>query len=396
MITILKKYILWKKNKVVFLGISIFLFIAIMLVVENNYSFYNTTIAKVIKIKESFSHYEEGPNKEEESYYTQNIELQIKNGLHKDKRIKLENTYSYSAIKKERYQTGDDVFLSLKYNSKELTGTISGIKRDKYVAFLFGIFVIGIILVSGKQGILTLVSLFVNISIFIFSVKLYTQGKEFNQISIIMLLLFSSLTLIILGGITRKAFGAIVSTLLTVAVTYCIYRIVIIHIERPPYELMDYIVGPKNLSTIFMAGIVIGSLGAVMDVAITINSAVHELVSTADDLTLKQLIKSIREIGYDIMGTMINVLLFTYISGSIPIAILKIKNGYSLFTLINFNIVFEITRFLVGSIGIILAIPISGVIAVVFLQKGKVIKNVSCIKHYISCFNYFSRWRKRR
>ena len=136
------------------------------------------------------------------------------------------------------------------------------------------------------------------------------------------------------------------------------------------YELMDYISGPNDIENIYLSGVIIGCLGAVMDVSITINSAVNEIVNSAKSITVKQLVKSIREIGHDIMGTMINVLMFSYIGGSLSIIVLKIINGYSLLKMIQFDISFEIVRFLIGSIGIVAAVPISALVAVLFFRKG--------------------------
>ena len=67
---------------------------------------------------------------------------------------------------------------------------------------------------------------------------------------------------------------------------------------------------------------------------------------------------------------MINVLMFSYIGGSLSIVILKIINGYKLPSLIQFDISFEIVRFLIGSIGIVMAVPISALVAVLFFRKG--------------------------
>ncbi|RDU23901.1 YibE/F family protein [Anaerosacchariphilus polymeriproducens] len=390
---LIKKY--WSNKKVIIAGIVIILFLAVLILADNNYCFYHKTIASVKSVQEKYIESQEGPNGEQEKYYIQRVKAVVRNGIYKGKEINFKNTYSYSGIKNEKYQSGEDIFIEISENDGKLSGTVSGIKRDKYVVFLVGLFVTALVLITGKQGLLTLLSLLVNILIFILAVGFYSKGKDFEILCFVMVILFNCLTLLILGGISRKTIGAMVSTLLAVAATYFIYTIVTF-IEHPSYELMDYIVAPNDLGKIFMAGIIIGCLGAIMDVAITMNSAVHEFAHTAEHLTWKSLIKSIQEIGYDIMGTMINVLLFTYISGSLPGIILKIKNGYSLNTLVQFNIVFEIIRFLVGSIGIILAIPISGFIAVVFLKKEGINGNVSNLKHYIFNFNCFSRWRKRR
>ena len=155
---------------------------------------------------------------------------------------------------------------------------------------------------------------------------------------------------------------------------------------------MDYIAGPNDIENIFLSGVTIGCLGAVMDVSITINSAVNEIVNSTSSITIKQLIKSIREIGHDIMGTMINVLMFSYIGGSLAIVILKIINGYNLARMIQFDISFAIVRFLIGSIGIVAAVPISALVAVLFFRKGMK-KDDTDIGHSIVSINDSNRGR---
>lgn len=71
---------------------------------------------------------------------------------------------------------------------------------------------------------------------------------------------------------------------------------------------------PKD---VFMASVLIGSLGAVMDVAITISSGIYEIVQRTPDITTSRLALGGRNIGQDIMGTMTNILLFSYLSGSL-------------------------------------------------------------------------------
>lgn len=104
-------------------------------------------------------------------------------------------------------------------------------------------------------------------------------------------------------------------------------------------------------------------LGAIMDVTVTISAAVGEIVRKNPSVSLRRLIHSGREIGYDIMGTMINVLLFVLASGMIPMFILKMNNDISFITIVRYHIPYDICRFLIESIGIVLAIPVSVFIA---------------------------------
>lgn len=365
-----KKYIKSNKIRVFSLLILFIIFVSIFIWTNNNYSIYKSTIVKVISVSESLDKTDEGPNGRKENYYNQVITAKVKNGEFKGEIVTLKNTYSSSVLKDEKYKKGDDLFVSVKSNEGLLTGSISGLKRDKFIVLFVEIFIFTIVAIAGKFGVYTLATLVVNISAFIYFIKLYISGKDFMLINLLMIIFFSIVTLLLLGGFSRKNIGAIISTLITTSLIYVLYEITIKFGGELHYELMDYIAGPNDIENIYLSGVIIGCLGAVMDVSITINSAVNEIVNSAKSITIKQLIKSIREIGYDIMGTMINVLMFSYIGGSLSIIVLKIINGYSLLKMIQFDISFEIVRFLIGSIGIVAAVPISALVAVLFFRKG--------------------------
>ena len=68
---------------------------------------------------------------------------------------------------------------------------------------------------------------------------------------------------------------------------------------------------------------------------------------------------------------MINVLFFSYISASLPLEILKIRSGYTLTSILRYDLVFDFARFLLGAIGIVLAIPVSGGIALLLCRKER-------------------------
>ena len=388
----IKRYI--KNNKGRFFTVLIFFIVFLVLFIwtNNNYNIYKSTIAKVISLENVYDKIEKGTNDIEEKYYIQTMVVKVKNGQYKGQQITLKNSYSSSMLMNEKYKKGDDLFISINENSSELSGSIIGLKRDKFIVLLIGFFVIALVAVAGRFGIFTLCTLIANIVAFIYFIKLYVSGKDFMLINVLMIIFFSVVTLLILGGFSRKNIGAILSTLITTFLIFALYKISLAYTGDLHYELMDYIAGPNDLENIFLSGVLVGCLGAVMDVSITVNSAVNELVNAAKSITLKQLIKSIREIGHDIMGTMINVLMFSYIGGSLSIVILKIINGYNFQRLIQFDISFEIIRFLVGAIGIVSAVPISACVALLFFRKG-MSKNDSVANNSIADVNDSSRRR---
>lgn len=338
--------------------IAFIIIISIFIFMYHNTNLYDETIVQVVHVTNSFSHEEEGPNHEIEKFYNQIIIGKVLNGKLKGKKIEITNEYSDSEIHNERYKKWDQLFVSI--DDHEKTGIIIQKKRDLYLFLLLSLFLVLLFLVYGKHGFLIIFSLILNITIFLFALIQYDHGKNLVSLSIVMMLLFTSLTLIFSGGIKRKTFVAILASYLTIFICEIIYEVVLHMSERLPYEMMDYVINPSDLSDLFFAGVLMGNLGAIMDVSISIVSGVEELLIKQPNMQLKKLISSIREMGYDIMGTMMNVLLFTYISGALPMMIIKVKNGYTLYHFINFQMVFEIIRFLLGAIGIVLAIPVAG------------------------------------
>lgn len=359
----IKPYVL----NVKFIGLLL-VFAAVLLFVRMDSFLYSDTVVKVTSVKNTFAYDREGPNGETEKYYEQELTVKVLNGKYKNKKLVLENTYSKSGVNDERYYRGNQLFVSL--SGKGESGSIIGKKRDFYLAVLIGFFVFLLLLINGMHGGIILASVVMNIAIFLVALSEYGQGKDLIRLSYILLLVFTILTLLFAGGFHKKTLAAIIATLATTGICLFIYQIVISNSERLPYEMMDYAVNPNDLADLFLVGVLMGSLGAVMDVCISISAGAAEIMNQTPEISMKALIRSIREMGYDIMGTMINVLFFTFISSAIPVVVIKIKNGYTFFHLMHYQLVFEIIRFLMGAIGIIVAIPVSGFFAVLFIHGG--------------------------
>ena len=367
----IKKIIKEKRKRIISICAVIFLLMAAMVFTYNNYFLYKEDVVKITAVKNEEVYEKEGLNGEVEKYYNQEITAIIKSGEYKGKSITLNNTCSYSGVKDEGYKKGNYLFVSLSGSEDKLSANILSVKRDMYVMVLICVFILGIVIFAGKKGVLSIISIIMNIIIFTYALNEYVNGKDILKICNLMIILFTMISLILASGINKQTVCAIISTLISVALIFIIYKITKENFEQPEYMMMEYITNPEHLDHIFMAGVLIGGLGAIMDVAISISVAVNELINKDKNISVKNLISSVKEIGYDIMGTMINVLFFTYMCGTIPMLILKIKNGYKFLSIIKFQIPFEIIRFLVGAIGIVVTIPISGFIAITILKKRR-------------------------
>lgn len=133
--------------------------------------------------------------------------------------------------------------------------------------------------------------------------------------------------------------------------------------EDSLYLQMVQTVSPIDLRGIIFAAIIIGALGAIMDVAMDIASSLYELRRNVPDISAGKLISSGFNIGRDVMGTMANTLVLAYIGSGLATTLLLVAYNVTFVELMNMElIVVELLQALVGSIGIILAIPLTALI----------------------------------
>ena len=130
-----------------------------------------------------------------------------------------------------------------------------------------------------------------------------------------------------------------------------------------------------NYQGLFLAGIMIGALGAIMDVAVSISAGLIEIKKHKKRISAGELMTSGLNIGKDIMGSMMNTLIFAYVGASLTIIMLFYGSGTSLIEILNYGFISEeIARSLVGSFGLLATIPLTAVIGGVILSRAKPLK----------------------
>ncbi|MFJ5624905.1 YibE/F family protein [Peribacillus loiseleuriae] len=351
-------------------------FVASVIFVHHNYSFYERPIAKVIKtnLEDTTEMIDMHNNKDH--LFTQQITAEIKNGENKGKIIHLTNQYSSSGAYDQEYRVGNELFVSIDTNSKEnteLTGSIKDVKRDKFVLYIAWVFIFILLIVGKKQGLFSIISLAVNAVLLSYALDIYLYDPETSLLLIcsISVILFTVISLLLVNGFNDKTYAAIIATLLGTFVSLFIAYLVmwVTSGKGLRYEEMQYLTRPYR--TVFMAGVFIGSLGAVMDIAITMSSSIFGLYEKNHNISVKALKTSGIDIGKDIMGPMTNILFFAYISGSIPMLILYLKNASPLGFTLSMNLSLELARALAGGIGIVLTIPIGLYTSIYFVNRKR-------------------------
>ncbi|TWO90093.1 YibE/F family protein [Bacillus velezensis] len=363
-------------KKKLFYVITALCFISSLIFVTHNASFYERPIAKVTKTTLEHQSDVQDMHKNKDKIFTQTITARLENGSQKGQLIHLSNQYSLSGANDQKYSIGDEVFVSIdkgKPSKKDISGSIIDKKRDKQLLLIAWIFIFTLLIIGKKQGFFSIVSLMFNAVLLSFALDLYRKHPNIGLIFIcgICILIFTVISLLLVSGFHAKTYAAIAATLAGTFVSLLITYLVMLATGEKGlrYEEMQYLTRPYH--TVFMAGVFIGSLGAVMDVAITMTSSVFGLYEENKGISLQALRRSGMEIGKDIMGAMTNILFFAYISGSIPMMLLYLKNDSPIGFTLSMNISLEIARALAGGIGIVLAIPASLYASIFFIKRKK-------------------------
>ena len=251
-------------------------------------------------------------------------------------------------------------------------------KRNNYLYLLVFIFIALLIIFGRKKGVDTVVSLLFTISLLIFIlVPLIFKGYNAIILSTITAIIGLLISFLLIGGFDKKTLiatlgsicGIIVSGIIA-SIFARITNITVINLDKGnllAYVAIDYKIKIKG---IMYASILIASMGAIMDVAMSISTSMNEIYILNPKIKLSALITSGFNIGRDIMGTMSNTLILAFIGGSFSLVLLLW--GYNMsFTQIS-NLPFiavEVVQGISGSIGIVLTVPFTVLISASFLAS---------------------------
>jgi uncharacterized membrane protein len=360
------------KIKIKHIILAIFSIISIVFV-YNDYFLYETPILRITSI-ENITEDEESFG---EKFYTQNIEGIILNGQYKGQIMETTNYYTSSLVYDDQFTKGSEIFVEISSMTNSILD-IRGVKRDKYLVILLVLFIDLIILIAGKKGLKTLLSLLFNVAISASAIILYINHHL--QISMLLLYLIVSMffiviSLFITNGKSKKTMAAIVSSIVSLVISFGISFILLKINEKELYIwIMDYIEAVYDYYGYLYVCVLISGLGAIMDISITIASSLSELIAKNPKIDRKTLLKSGKAISEDIVGTMLNVMLFTCYTTVIPTILLAIYNNMSPFHALNFYGSIELTIVLCTSISIVLTIPISLYVSTLILNKKKEVK----------------------
>ncbi|NLK61946.1 MAG: YibE/F family protein [Fusobacteria bacterium] len=310
------------------------------------------------------------PSNEEDNMvnYYEKVKIKIKSGAYKNRNFIILNPNFTEDKLNIMIKKGDKVQVRI----DDETINIISIDNRVNMVILFLIF-IAIIIVLGKfKGVKAIVALLLSLLLILYLfIPLILKGYEPIITALIVLLIISVLSITLIIGVNKKSLSAIIGLMGGILFSGVISYIFILVMRISGYytiEILNYsnLLENINMFKLITAGIIIGSTGAIMDVAVSISSSLNELKLHNSQITSSEMYTSGMNIGKDIIGTMINTLILAYVGSSmVDILLFSIqKVDYPLIRVLNFEfVIVEFVRAICGSIGILICVPITSYVA---------------------------------
>ncbi len=310
----------------------------------------------------------------------QYLELEVISGPYKGTVLQ---TYNYlNAYINVDAKEGSRIIVRLDLDDAGELYVVSIPNCDRGIALggMLLVFVVVLIAVGGKKGVMALVGLAYTLAaLWFILVPMLLRGADPLLMAIIIVALTTVASLLLLTGLSHKTLCATLGCVGGVAVAGLFAALVCtisplngFNMSEAEELVLRAYDSELHISGLFVSGILVASLGAVMDVAMSIASSCWELRCLNPQLPRRMLFRSGMNIGRDAMGTMTNTLILAFSGASLNMLILFQVYDYPLIQIVNTDaMAMELIRGVAGSIGIILTVPLVAALSAWFMKPVK-------------------------
>ena len=266
---------------------------------------------------------------------------------------------------------GDKVLVYTTFENGNISdAAISERNNSSFILAIIIIYSFAIILVGGKKGVKALVSLVLTVlAVFYIVIPQIIAGANPLMITILVTIGIACVVLLIIAGFNKKALAAIIGTSggIIISAIFAIIFGYLMDLSGVCEEAGTLVSVTSaymfDFKGILYAGIIIGALGACMDVAMSLASALHELKEENPHISSRKMMQAGMNIGRDMIGTMTNTLILAYTGSSIVLIMLFIVTQESFIHIINREMMIEeILRSIAGSFGLVTTIPFTSLV----------------------------------
>ena len=270
------------------------------------------------------------------------------------------------------FNVGDKAWALIEQDSSENNLLVHLLDYDRMdqQLILIGIFIFLLLLVSGFNGLRTLLS-FALALLSIVKLLIPSLLNGWNPLIVALLVgnFLTTVTLLLVAGCNQKAYTAIASSMICSLITCLMSTIFsqLFQIDGTVMEWSEALLylgdGKLNLDLIFQAVVYLSCSGAILDLAIDISSALAEIIHHQPNITRYSLIKSGFIIGKSVVGSQVTTLLLAYMGSYLSIFMVYMAQGTPLITILNSpKISSEILNTLVGCLGLVIVCPLTSFI----------------------------------
>lgn len=336
----------------------------------------NTEYAKAV-VMECFGEISE-TGTEKDFGSGQEVTLEIRSGKYKGETVRGHslNGYLYGA----NCEVGTKVIAQVSEYDGKLSANVFNYDREFEMAGLILVFLLTMWIVGGKKGINSIIALaFTFVIVIMLYVPLMYIGVSPFLAAVLSVILITVITHILLADLEAKSVSAMLGTICGVVVAGIIALVFgkvanVNGFNVQEIETLVFIGQSSKLDVggMLFSGILISSLGAVMDVAMSVSSSLNEIKLNKPDITGRELFKSGINIGRDMIGTMSNTLILAYVGGSINLIMIIYAYSYQTHHVLSmYSVAIELMSGIAGTMGIILAVPFTSLITAILLNKKK-------------------------
>lgn len=245
------------------------------------------------------------------------------------------------------------------------------------ILLVFGFFML---LIGGRKGMRAILGLaFTLFVIVMWMIPVIYLGYSPVMASIVTVIITTAAALVLLNGASKKTLAAICGTALGVILVGIIFALfaAVLHVSGYNTDETEFMVLiSKNthlqIAEVLFAGVLIASLGAVMDVGMSIASAIFEVQSANQQLSRRELFRSGINIGKDMIGTMSNTLILAFTGSGLSTLLVLTGYGIKYHQLVSSDfLAIEVGQGLSGTIAVILTVPITSAVASVLYKRKK-------------------------
>lgn len=274
---------------------------------------------------------------------------------------------------------GTKVIVRISEYDGNISGSVYGYDRGMVLYILIGLFLICIWLVGGKKGINSIIALiFTFVVIMNMYIPLMYIGVNPFLAAVVSSILIVIISMILIGDFSKKTICAILGTIWGIVIAGMIAIIFgkLAHISGYNVENIETLIyvgqnSKLDIGGLLFLGILMASLGAVMDVDMSVSSTINEVNQIDTKLTSKDLFKSGISVGRDMIGTMSNTLILAFIGNSVNTMVVIYAYAFPYLQVINtYSIGIEILRGIAGTMGVILTVPFVSDISSKIMKKG--------------------------